>query len=339
MKIHGSLLELPAPTTPAELAIGMFDGVHRGHQRIIGEAVGMARERGARAIVLTFSPHPSRVLTPGSPTLLLQSLEDRCARIAMLGVDTTIVLPFTAEFSRLPADAFVALLRKTLPGDLRVHVGENFRFGHGGTGNFLPDGAGRQPVPAASGAIPGRFETRAHPAVEDADGRVSSTRIRELLAGGETARANALLGWNYQSLARAVPGRALGRTIGFPTLNMPWTPELLPRFGVYAVRVRKAPGAGGGASLDAGGWFHGIANYGLRPTVETAPVLPLLEAHLFAGAGALGAAGIGEGARLLVEWLHFIRPERKFPGLPALLGQIRMDAESARRWLAPRMAR
>ncbi len=139
-----------------------------------------------------------------------------------------------------------------------------------------------------------------------------------MLEAGEIAAANGLLGFSYFAHGVVVPGKRLGRTIGFPTLNVPWSPELRPRLGVYAVRVAAAPTVPGATD----GWLPGVANYGLRPTVETATE-PRLEVHV------LGPCTLGEGDHVKVEWLQFLRPETKFAGLDALRTQIARDRESA----------
>jgi riboflavin kinase / FMN adenylyltransferase len=149
---------------------------------------------------------------------------------------------------------------------------------------------------------------------------VSSTRIRALLEAGEIVAANALLGYTYFAHGFVTPGKRLGRTIGFPTLNVPWTPELRPRLGVYAVRVSAAP--------ETGGWLPAIANYGLRPTVENSTE-PRLEVHV------LGDCPIGEGDHVKVEWLRFLRAEMKFASIEDLRTQIARDRDAAARYFGP----
>ena len=187
-----------------------------------------------------------------------------------------------------------------------MYVGENWRFGAGRRGRR---GCCSWPAPAGSGC-----RVFSAPPVNFNGEPVSSTRIRDLLEAGEIAAANALLGYTYFAHGTVAPGKRLGRTLGFPTLNLPWSPELRPRFGVYAVRVG---GPEGGPGLP------GVANYGLRPTVEQSSS-PLLETHV------LGACPFGAGDAITVEWLQFVRPEEKFGSVGELRSRIARDIAEAR---------
>ncbi|MDR2845496.1 MAG: riboflavin biosynthesis protein RibF [Puniceicoccales bacterium] len=325
---YDSLAQLPPLTAPVHLAVGVFDGVHRGHQEVIGGAVRAAAADGGSAVVLTFSPHPSRLLRPENPVPQILDDAGKDRRVAMLGPDCIVHEPFTPELAALDAVGFLSVLFRAIPGLSAIHVGRNFRFGHDRAGdvNWLQaraDARGFRVFGAANIAAGGA--------------PVSSTRIRKLIAEGGIADANALLGYPYAASGAVVSGRALGRTIGVPTLNLPWAPELLPRFGVYAVRARVVGGDGTDDNGTDGDWFSGVANYGLRPTVEdvsSGAVRPQLETHLLAPAGAVGAAGFAAGVGLRVEWLHFLRPEKKFDGLDALRVQIAADIANARAVLA-----
>ncbi len=293
------------PSAPLHLALGMFDGVHVGHQAVIGLAVAAAKAAGGSAGVLTFWPHPSRLFRPEAATPMLQEATAKAERLRGLGVDTVVTQEFDAAFARIEAADFLPWLQRRFPGLAAVYVGENFRFGRGRAG----DVAQLQAAGHAAG-IP----VVAAPRIQRDGEPVSSTRIRGLLAEGRMAEVNRLLGWTYAAEGNVQPGKRLGRTIGFPTLNLPWQPEAAPRLGVYAVRVSGAAGAEG---------LPAVANYGLRPTVEQT-VVPRIEAHV------LGVCPFGEGARLKVEWLHFLRPEMKFAGLPELRAQIARDVQAAR---------
>ena len=373
---------------PVHLAIGMFDGVHLGHQAIIAGAVRSAAAVNGTAAVLTFAPHPGRVLHPEAPVQLIYDNATKTSLIASLGVAVHITEPFTPALAALGAAEFITLLRRTIPNLAGIHVGDNFRFGHGRTAD------------ATALEAPG-LRVFITPCVEDATGRVSSSRIRELLAQGDPAAAAALLGHAYTSTGRITSGRALGRQLGFPTLNLEWQPELTPRYGVYVVRACLGADTGGAGTLslksavggsgfpqdaeetgpsgnpdahlamhgadcttpgrpntceirlgstalfrlsatpgssafDSPRWCYGVANYGLRPTVEAANVAPRLETHLFADAGTVAAAGLDAGSPVRVEWLHFLRPEKKFARLDVLLAQIRADTATAREWLRQR---
>jgi riboflavin kinase/FMN adenylyltransferase len=292
------------PKRPLHLAIGMFDGVHLGHRAVVESAVQSARGEGGLAAVLTFWPHPSAVLRPGHATPLLQDAETKAALLLGLGVDSVITQGFDPALAALEASEFLPWLRLHLPGLVAVHVGENFRFGRGREGDVASlVGEGRRlGVHVFSTA---RVNLDGEP--------ISSTAIRSLLAKGDIAAVNARLGGPYLSRGRVLGGKRLGRTIGFPTLNLAWAPAAAPRFGVYAVRVA---GSGPAAPQAA------VANYGLRPTVENA-VDPRLEVHV------LGDCPWGEGDQLTVEWMAFLRPERRFADVMELSAQIARDRDAA----------
>lgn len=291
------------PAGPLHLAIGMFDGVHLGHQSVIESAIQSARRSGGQAGVLTFWPHPSALFRPENPTRLLMPPEMKRAVLGRLGIDFLIEQNFTREFAGTGAREFVALLRRCLPQLAAVYVGENWRFGRDRTGDIavLVEEA-RQAGLTVSSA----------PRLNHNGAPISSSRIRELLAAGAIAEANALLGYTYFSEGAVRRGRQQGRSLGFPTLNVAWEPELKPRYGVYAVEVS----GGSGRPL------KGVANYGLRPTVERTN-RPLLEVHL------LEPSALTYGDTVTVRWLHFLRPEARFGGLEELRGQVARDRESA----------
>lgn len=305
MRIYHALDEL-ADTTELHLAIGIFDGVHLGHQAVIDSAVQTARSRRGRSGVLTFTPHPSRILRPSAPTELLQPPAQKEVVLRRMGLDLLIWLPFSFEFAAQPAEDFLPNLKRQLPPLRSVHIGENFRFGKGRNGDVTMMVKTARPLGMHVLSVERlRFDGEA----------ISSTRIRDCLRQGGIEEVNNLLGYNYFSNGKVQPGRKLGRELGFPTLNLHWEAECRPRFGVYAVRVWRP---GEATSLD------GVANYGVRPTVDDTGV-PLLEVHLLDG-----GAGLGEGDELVVEWLSFIRPEQKFPNLDALKVQIATDRDTAR---------
>jgi riboflavin kinase / FMN adenylyltransferase len=292
------------PPRPLHLAIGMFDGVHLGHRAVIEAAVQSARRSGGVAAVLTFWPHPSALFRPDNPTRLIMDTPTKVRVLSGLGVDAVITQPFTPDYARIEAEAFLPDLKRRLPHLVAVYVGENWRFGRGRRGDIaLLNAEARQHGLTVFSA----------PRVNLDGEPVNSTRIRSLLEAGEIAAANAVLGYTYFAEGRVVPGKRLGRTIGFPTLNVAWLPELRPRLGVYAVRVS---GAKSSAPLP------GVANYGLRPTVEQATE-PRLEVHV------LGDCPFGEGDAITVEWLRFLRPEMKFSGVSELQGQIVQDRAAA----------
>ena len=298
-----SLATVTLPAGPVHLALGMFDGIHRGHQSVIFSAVSAAQAAGGLAGVLTFQPHPSVVLRPERPTPLLLTREVKLDLLARLGLDFLVEEPFTPELAQTSSQEFIARLKQALPGLAAVYIGENFRFGRGREG----DAAYLETQATAMGFA-------AHRAVRLQSGgeAVSSSRIRTLVASGRIAEANELLGYSYYSTGVVEPGRQLGRTLGFPTLNLRWEPGLQPAYGVYVVEIEEPDGRR----------VPGVANYGLRPTVEQTS-RPLLEVHV------LGETKATNGTKLMVRWLHFLRHEMKFSGVEALRSQIALDRAAA----------
>ncbi len=294
------------PTGPLHLAVGMFDGVHLGHQAVIESAVRSARWSGGLAGVLTFWPHPSALFHPARRARMLMSPALKTRVLAGLGADAIIVQPFTPEFAKITAEEFLPVLRARLPQLAGIYVGENWRFGAGRRGDvrLLLAEAAKQRVTVVS-----------VPPIHCDGAVVSSSRIRAGLEAGRIEEVNQLLGYSYFAEGEVIPGRRLAGTLGFPTLNVAWEPELPPRFGVYAVRVAGAPAP---APLPA------VANYGVKPTVAAAAGAPLLEAHI------LGACPWTIGSRITVDWLKFLRPEEKFAGVDALRAQIVRDVAGAR---------
>jgi len=293
-----------AAKAPLSLAIGIFDGVHLGHRAVLESLLAAAKQRQGYAALLTFWPHPSRVLYPEKATRLLMPPAEKTLHLHQSGLDLVIWQQFTPAFAQIAAEGFIPHLQAGLPTLASLHVGANFRFG--------ADRSGDVELLTAQGNAAGLTVFSA-PRLE-ADGEaVSSSRIRALLEAGKLRTANELLGYRYFTRATVQAGKQLGRTIGFPTLNLPWDPELRPKFGVYAVQVL---GKGGAV-------YPAVANYGLRPTVEDATV-PLLEVHC------LEEPDLDAGDTVRVEWAEFIRPELKFPSLEALQSQITKDTEAAR---------
>ena len=295
--LYRSLTDLPAEAQGAVLAIGNFDGVHIGHQQVIGDAHALAEAKNAPLGVMLFDPHPQQFFAPDAPPFRLTRLVTRAALLADLGVDFTLALPFDAAMAACEAEDFIADI---LVGKLNVAavcVGYDFCFGKGRKGNFamLRDVGGEM-----------GFETFATEAVlqPDSTNPFSSSAIRNFLRDGEPEKAAALMGHAFAIEAEVQTGDRRGHTIGFATANMPLDDYVLPKFGVYAVRADILDGDFAGQAL------RGVANLGLRPTVGTDK--PRLESHFFDFDGDL------YGANLRVSLLHFIRPEQKFDGLDAL---------------------
>ena len=308
-----ALVRAALPPSPLHLAIGMFDGVHLGHQSVIESAIHSARRSGGLAGVLTFWPHPSALFRPENPTRLLMPPEMKRAVLGRLGLDFVIEQNFSREFAAVDARDFVALLKHSLPSLSAVYVGENWRFGRGRTGDvaMLNEEARRSGVAVFSA-----------PRLNHNGAPISSSRIRELLATGALAETNALLGYSYFAEGVVARGRQLGRTIGFPTLNIAWEPDLQPAYGVYVVEI----------ATGAGQPLRGVANYGLRPTVGPA-TSPRVEVHL------LDESPLTYGDKITVNWLHFLRPESKFGSVDELRAQITVDRENARKFFQKSIAK
>ena len=293
------------PALPLHVAIGMFDGVHLGHRVVIESAVQSARHSGGVSVVLTFSPHPSVLFRPDNPTRMILDLPSKVAKLGAIGIDAVVVQPFTRDFAAVTAEEFVPLIKRHFSGLAGIYVGDNFRFGQGRRGDvaMLVREGRRHGITVFSAP---RVNLDGEP--------ISSTRIRERIQSGDMKGAAALLGYVYTAEGTVVHGKHLGRTIGFPTLNLGWSPDLRPLYGVYAVRVSGARSYG---------WLPSVANYGLRPTVEQS-VEPRLEIHM------LVACPYGAGDPVAVEWIRFLRPERKFGGIGELREQIGRDVAAAR---------
>ncbi len=307
MAIFRHTADLPSEVQGAVVAIGNFDGVHRGHQAIIDKVGRLARELQTTCAVLTFEPHPRRFFQPDSPAFQLTGFRLKVRLIEALGVDNLFVLPFNQAFAALSAEDFV---REVLAEGLRarhVVVGDNFAFGHkrlGNTGILEQLGQTHGFGVTAMRRVTG---TRGAP--------YSSTGIRDYLKAGNPTGAAWLLGRYWEIEGRVQPGGKLGRKLGFPTANIELGDSLEPAYGVYAVR----------AGLDrAGGtvWHPGVANLGVRPTVGGTGVL--LEVHLFDMDEDL------YGQHLRVALADYLRPEWKFDDLDAMKVQMVEDARRAR---------
>jgi riboflavin kinase/FMN adenylyltransferase len=302
----------PQEARGAVAVLGNFDGVHLGHRQVIADAGALAEEMGAPLAVITFEPHPRAFFRPDGPPFRLTSLRTKCRYLEELGADVVFALTFDEDFSRLTADEFIA--RVLVEGIAAKHVvaGYDFVFGH--------ERGGSMELMAARGAEFGFGVTTIAPVEDDGDGEVySSTRIRNALQAGKPRVAARLLGRPWMLDGRVEHGDRRGRTIGFATANIPLGDYIHPAKGVYAVR----------AGIDRGAdtvWHDGVANLGNRPTFDKTDTL--LEVHLFDFAEDI------YGAHLLVRFIEFIRPERKFDGLEALKAQIEADSEQAREILA-----
>ena len=294
--------------------MGNFDGLHRGHAALIGQARDRARAADVPAAVLTFEPHPRSVFVPEGEPFRLTPFRVKEREIARLGVDLLFVQHFDLAFAKKSAESFVEEVLVGAIGVTHIVVGHDCTFGNRrrGTPEMLRE----------AGLEHGFGLTVIEPVCGPDSAVYSSTHIRELLKSGKPGEAAAQLGRFWEIDGRVMVGDRRGRTIGFPTVNLGLGENLHPAFGVYAVRV-----SGDGADdAFAGRTIDGVANIGLRPTVGSPE--PRLEAHLFDIDADL------YGRHLRVSLVEFIRPERKFAGLDALKTQIAEDAHRARAMLA-----
>jgi riboflavin kinase/FMN adenylyltransferase len=302
------------------VVIGNFDGVHRGHQAVLGQAHAIARARSASCVVLTFDPHPMTVIGRGAPPRLVTT-ERRVELLVRHGADEVVVEPFTTELAAMTPEEFARDLLATRLEACAVVVGENFRFGHDRAGDFE--------ALRALGETLG-FEAVAAEVAGDERGAFSSTRVRDAIDRGDLKEAEHVLGRLHSLSGVVAPGDRLGRTIGFPTANLSGVEEMLPPHGVYAVLVDELPhtplspvtGVRAPSGDAPRALAKGVMNVGTRPTVGGAQLR--IEAHLFDLDRDL------YGARLRAHLVSRIREERRFAGLDDLKRQIAEDARRAR---------
>ena len=286
------------------VAVGNFDGVHLGHRALVAAARAAAAAGGGTPVVLTFDPHPARVLAPDSAPRALMTLSQKARVLERLGVRVLAVLPFTAEVARAAPDEFAARVLQGALGAEAVVVGDNFHFGRGRAGDVS--------VLRALGGDLGFRVVEVPPVMVDGL-RVSSSRVREALTVGEARVAAALLGRPHHVEGRVVRGAGRGRTIGVPTANLQPGGQMLPALGVYAAWCWPE-----GASVATAG----VVNIGRRPTFDDGAVS--VEAHLLDYEGDLYGQALG------LSFVDRLREERAFPGPEALVRQIGQDIAEAR---------
>jgi riboflavin kinase/FMN adenylyltransferase len=310
MQILTTPFNLPESARHGVVAIGNFDGVHRGHASVIAQAKTLAAGLNAPLGVLSFEPHPRTVFRPADPPFRLTNPAQKAVLLENLGVDILYSLPFSRELSLTSAAAFESEILAQGLGIRGAVVGSNFRYGQSRAGTF--------PALQAAGEQLG-FIVQEAPAYRDERGEViSSTRIRQALADGRPDEAARLLGRPWSIEAVVERGDQRGRELGYPTANGLLGLSLRPAYGIYAVRARLA---GEPAMLD------GVASIGIRPMWETPQ--PLIETHLFDFDRDI------YGRHLTVELVKFLRPEVKFDGIEALVQQIERDCAAAKEILIP----
>ncbi|MFO1482589.1 MAG: bifunctional riboflavin kinase/FAD synthetase [Verrucomicrobiaceae bacterium] len=295
-----SLAQLPGPLA---LAVGVFDGLHLGHQEVIRAAQEHATQHHGTAVVVTFDPHPVQILRPGSAPKLLCGPRHQQSVLKQIGIRCLLACPFTPETARTPARAFIQQLVHAAKPLGCISVGYTWSFGHQREGDIhLLMELGQQHDFAVYGVPP----LRIHGEI------ASSTLIREAVSKGDLARAALFLGREYSVFGPVVEGQHLGRQLGFPTANVAVENEQLPPLGVYAVQARVQDD-----------WLPAVANLGRRPTIAP-DADPSLEVHLLDWNGDL------YGKDLEVRFTCFLRSEMKFNGLDELKAQIARDIEAAR---------
>ncbi|MGC2237224.1 MAG: bifunctional riboflavin kinase/FAD synthetase [Pyrinomonadaceae bacterium] len=301
MKIfHGT--ENANISRPTVLTLGVFDGLHLGHQRIMQTVVERAKAANAVPTVLTFDPHPRAVLHPESAPPLLQTLDQRLAALEVLGIEQTILIRFNREFAAIDAETFLRDVVYERLQAREVYLGRGFAFGKNRAGNI-------ELLRKMSREL-GFFADEV-PEIQLRGIRISSSKIREFLKIGKINSARRMLGRPYGVEGKIIHGARRGRTIGFPTANLHPNNRVIPKFGVYAT-----------ATLINDAWRRGITNVGVRPTFEKESE-PSIETYIFDFDGDL------YGDVLRVRFLHRIRDEKKFRGIDELRAQIERDTSRA----------
>lgn len=323
MEILSNIATLDQVPGPVHLAIGVFDGLHCGHQAVIRSAHQAAAscEDGGKVVVVTFDPHPISVIAPDRAPRLLTSQRHKMVLMARQGIETALIVKFDEAFSRQSGRAFVEQLQAAARPLRTICVGSEWSFGHRRSGNVnllreLGEELG--------------FTVVAVPTVAVGGTTASSTSIREAVTHGDFQVAAAMLGRPYTVLGTVVQGRKLGRELGFPTANLRVHNEQLPPSGVYAVTVQRlSTSAAENGSTPSAEEIAGVGNLGLRPTVDSGQdAKRQLEVHLFNFDSDI------YGEDLEVRFVRFLRGERKFKDVDALRTQIGVDVEAAKKAVA-----
>jgi riboflavin kinase/FMN adenylyltransferase len=299
MQVFRRLDEVPSQFGPTVVSVGNFDGVHRAHQEVVRHMAERARALAGKAVVVTFDPHPTRILRPDVAPKLLTPLPIKLELLEKTGVDAVLVLPFTRDLSLMTAEEFA---QQVLAGTLHareVHEGYNFHFGHKAQGKKFGFEAG----------IYSEQILRGH--------HVSSSQIRKLIASGEVGKARALLGRPFSIFSNPGRGRGYGRKYTVPTVNLARYEELVPADGVYVTWLRVA-----------GECFEAVTNVGNRPTFGADSFA--IESHLLN----FHPIDLLPDTELELIFLKRLRPEIKFPSVEALREQIAKDVHQARRYFA-----
>jgi riboflavin kinase/FMN adenylyltransferase len=305
MKVVRQARELQTNGRKVCLAIGVFDGVHLGHQQVIRQTIADARQHEALAVALTFDRHPNSVVAPEHAPALIYSLPQKLRAIESIGVDAALLIEFTKNFSRKTGEAFIRELVRDFGAIHSVCVGSEFTFGHKRSGNV-----------ELLRRLGGEFKFQVHGLAALAlDGEtVSSTRIRNCIRAGDLDSASQMLGRSYAIAGNVIEGDRLGRTLGAPTANIDVVGLMLPPNGVYAVHAETKARV-----------YRAVANLGVRPTLRDANARQRFEVHLLDFDGNL------YGQEMEVTFVEKLRDERKFDSMEALKAQIAADVALARK--------
>lgn len=305
MKLIQHANQLDTPGRKACLAIGVFDGVHLGHQQIIRQTIADARQQNALAVVVTFDRHPSAIVAPDRVPPLIYSQAQKIRTIESLGAEALLVIRFDKDFSQQTGEQFIRSLARDLGGIQSICVGADFVFGHKRSGNV--------DLLKTLGTELG-FHVRGHAAVALDGQTVSSTRIREAIRKDNFDAASQMLGRAYSVAGKIIHGDQLGHKLGFPTANLDTAGMILPTNGVYAAQATVS-----------GRTHRAVLNIGNRPTIANPTPHVRVEVHL------LDFSGDIYGQELEIVFAGKLRAEQKFPDLDALREQIQRDISNARK--------
>ena len=309
MGIFSSIKEFGSECSePICLALGMFDGVHIGHRQVLDAAINQSNESEGSAVAFTFPEHPARFLRPEQAPPLLMNPEQKALSLQAYGMKEVIMQSFDAELAEIPFTVFPDFLKRRIPSLSGVCVGQNFRFGKGRAG----DSSLLREIAVKAGLKVNIVES-----INCDSLPVSSSRIREALSLGNIEQVNQMLGRDYSIFGIVSSGKGMGRKIGFPTLNLDWDPEAKPAYGVYAGEVK---------NIKTGIILPAVANYGLRPTLESNVLVPKFEINILAD---LNENGWECGSELDMSLKFFLRPEKKFQSVEKLSEQIHLDRGQA----------
>ena len=290
---------------PVALTIGNFDGVHLGHQALLGELRAAAQTRGLQTAVVIFEPHPREFFTPQQAPARLTSLREKLEFFAVLGINRVHICRFNERFTQMSAANFINALHEKLSAKF-VLIGDDFRFGSGRGGDF----ALMEKIGAQLGFAVQSVRSVTHDGV-----RISSTAIRAALVAGQMRTAQRYLGRHYSISGRVEHGDGMGRRLGFPTANIQLKHNFPPLTGIFVVQ----------AHAEGMGVLQGVSSLGVRPTLRR-DAKPVLEVHLFEFAQQI------YGKHLRVEFLQKLRDEEKYPDVETLTRHIALDVENARKW-------